>query len=79
MLPSKSSKTPSIPVSNKLDNWIKAKSANHKQVLNVLQDYGVISDNCVNVEDVGNDSEAMKWMACNYNQMIPSGNGKSSK
>ena len=64
---------------NKLDNWIKARSANHNEVLNVLQEYGVISDNCVNVQDVGNDNEAMKWMACNYNQMIKSGNGKPSQ
>jgi hypothetical protein len=53
-------------VSNKLNNWIKVRSANHNEVLNVLQEYGVISDNCVNVEDVGNDMEAMKWMACNH-------------
>lgn len=53
-------------MSNKLSNWIKARSANHNEVLNVLQEYGVISDNCVNVEDVGNDMEAMKWMACNH-------------
>ena len=66
-------------MSNKLDNWIKAKFADQKEVLNVLQEYGVISDNCVKVEDVGNDNEAMKWMACNYNQMISNGNGKPSK
>ncbi len=53
-------------MSNKLNNWIKARSANHNEVLNVLQEYGVISDNCVNVEDVGNSMEAMKWMACNH-------------
>jgi hypothetical protein len=62
-------------VSNKLNNWIKARSANHNEVLNVLQEYGVISDNCVNVEDVGNDMEAMKWMACNHN-LIKNDNSK---
>jgi hypothetical protein len=63
-------------VSNKLNNWIKVRSANHNEVLNVLQEYGVISDNCVNVEDVGNDMEAMKWMACNHN-LIKNDNSKS--
>jgi hypothetical protein len=56
-------------MSNKLDNWIKARFANEKEVLNVLQEYGVISDNCVGVEDVGNSMEAMKWMACNHKLM----------
>lgn len=51
---------------NKLDNWIRARFADQKEVLNVLQEYGVISDNCVNVEDVGNDLEAMKFMARNF-------------
>lgn len=64
---------------NKLENWIKAKFANEEEVMNVLQEYGVISDNCVHAKDVGNDTEAMKWMACNYNQMIPNGNSKSSQ
>jgi hypothetical protein len=63
-------------VSNKLNNWIKARSANHNEVLNVLQEYGVISDNCVNVEDVGNSMEAMKWMACNH-KLIKNDNSKS--
>ena len=64
-------------MSNKLDNWIKARSANHNEVLNVLQEYGVISDNCVNVQDVGNPMEAMKWMACNHKLMNNNGNAKS--
>ena len=63
-------------MSNKLNNWIKARSANHNEVLNVLQEYGVISDNCVNVEDVGNSMEAMKWMACNH-KLIKNDNSKS--
>jgi hypothetical protein len=57
----------SMPTSgNKLDNWIKARFADQKEVLNVLQEYGVISDNCVNVEDVGNDKESMIWLAKNF-------------
>ena len=51
---------------NKLDNWIKVRFADQKEVLNVLQEYGVISDNCVNVEDVGNDRDAMMWVARNF-------------
>jgi hypothetical protein len=51
---------------NKLDNWIRARFANQTEVLNILQDYGVISDNCVNVEDVGNDKQAIMWLAANF-------------
>lgn len=54
---------------NKLENWIKARFADEKEVMNVLQEYGVISDNCVRASEVGNDTEAMKWMACNYSLM----------
>jgi hypothetical protein len=60
----------SMPTSgNKLDNWIKARFADQKEALNALQEYGVISDNCVNVEDVGNDGEAMVWLAKNFEHL----------
>ena len=32
----------------------------------MLQEYGVVSDNCINAEDVGNDKEAMMWVAKNF-------------
>jgi hypothetical protein len=31
--------------------------------LNLLQEYGVISDNCVTWDDVHNKDEALKWLA----------------
>lgn len=65
-------------MSNKLENWIKARPADEKQVMNVLQEYGIISDNCVSAREVGNDTEAMKWMACNYKQMIAYGSSNNS-
>jgi hypothetical protein len=52
--------------SNKLENWIKNRFANETEVLNALQEYGVISDNCVDAKDVGNDKEAMMWVAKNF-------------
>jgi hypothetical protein len=54
-----------LSTGNKLENWIRARFAKETEVLNILQDYGVISDNCVYAEDVGNDKEAMMWMATN--------------
>lgn len=37
--------------------------------MNVLQEYGVISDNCIDVGDVGNDKEAMMWLAKNIERI----------
>ena len=54
---------------NKLENWIKARFEDEKEVMNVLQEYGVISDNCIRADQVGNAMEAMKWMACNHKLM----------
>lgn len=51
---------------NKLENWIKARFANEREVMDVLQDYGVVSDNSVWAKDVGNDKEAMMWLAKNF-------------
>jgi len=51
---------------NKLKEWITIREDDEKQVMNLLQEYGVVSDNCVTASEVGNDIQAMKWMACNY-------------
>ena len=65
-------------MTNKLENWIKARLGNEKEVMNVLQEYGVISDNCVKASEVGNAMEAMKWMACNYKLMKDNGERTTS-
>lgn len=51
---------------NKLERWIKEIGIDPKKVMNVLQEYGIISDNCVNTHDVGNDGQAMMFMALNF-------------
>jgi hypothetical protein len=51
---------------NKLENWIAARFADEREVMNVLQEYGVVSDNAIWAKDCGNDSEAMKWLARNF-------------
>jgi hypothetical protein len=51
---------------NKLENWIKARFANEVEVMNVLQEYGVVSDNTIWAKDVANDSGAMIWLAKNF-------------
>jgi hypothetical protein len=51
---------------NKLENWIKSRHAQEREVMNVLQEYGVVSDNSELAKDVGNDREAMWWVAKNF-------------
>ena len=51
---------------NKLENWLRARFADEREVMNVLQEYGVVSDNAEWAEDVGNDKEAMMWLAKNF-------------
>jgi hypothetical protein len=51
---------------NKLENWIKVRDGNEVEIMNLLQDYGVVSDNAVWAKDVWNDGKAMRWMAINF-------------
>lgn len=60
-------------MSNKLEAWIKLREENEKEVMNLLQEYGAVSDNCVMAKDVGNPTYAMKWMACNHH-LLPKKN-----
>ncbi len=50
---------------NKLENWIANREANEVNVMNLLQEYGVISDNAVWAKDCGNDLKAIRWLAVN--------------
>ena len=55
---------------NKLENWIANREADETKIMNLLQNYGVISDNCVWAKDCGNDLKAIKWLAANA-QLLP--------
>ncbi len=46
--------------------WIKTRSEDEVEVMNFLQEYGVVSDNAVWAKDVSNDSRAMLCMAKNF-------------
>lgn len=61
---------------NKLENWISNSGSNEVKIMNLLQEYGVVSDNAISANQVGNDMEAMKWMACNH-RLIKNENFKS--
>ena len=54
---------------NKLENWIRSRHGDEREVMNVLQEYGVVSDNAEWAKDVGNDREAMWWVAKNFERI----------
>ena len=45
-----------------LKDYIRAKKLDEKRILNLLQDYGIISDMCVTVEEVGDAGKAVAWL-----------------
>lgn len=51
---------------NKLENWIFSRHGNEREIMNTLQEYGVVSDNAEWAKDVGSDREAMWWLAKNF-------------
>jgi hypothetical protein len=49
-------------VSQTLMRWIADNNLDPRLVMNALQDNGVCSDLCVEVEDVGNGGECLRWL-----------------
>ena len=49
-------------MSESLRAYIAARGLDARLVLNELQDHGVISDNAVDVADVGNGGVAIAWL-----------------
>jgi len=52
---------------NRLENWIANSNSNEVKVMNLLQEYGVVSDNAIWARDCGNDLKAIRWLAVNAN------------
>ena len=55
---------------NKLENWIANRQVDEVKVMNLLQDYGVISDNAIWAKDCGNDLKAIRWLAVNAERLL---------
>jgi hypothetical protein len=49
-------------VSQTLMRWIADNNLDSRLVMNALQDHGKCSDLCVEVEDVGNGGECLRWL-----------------
>jgi hypothetical protein len=49
-------------MSQTLKAFIEAHGLDPRMVMNTLQDNGVCSDLCVEVDDVGNGGECLRWL-----------------
>lgn len=52
---------------NALRDYIEAFRLDETAVLNLLQDHGIISDECVLAEEVGDSGKAVSWLELNKN------------
>ena len=55
---------------NKLENWIASSDSNEVKVMNLLQEYGVVSDTILWAKDCGNDLKAIRWLAVNAKNLL---------
>jgi hypothetical protein len=55
-------------MSQTLRAYIAATDANETETMNLLQNHGIISDNCVTVDDVGNGGAAVAWLEAQNQQ-----------
>lgn len=53
---------------NQLQWYLHCNKQDETKCMNLLQQFGVISDNCVNASDVHNTGEAVKWLYDNYHK-----------
>jgi hypothetical protein len=54
---------------NTLESFIAFKKLNEKEVMNRLQEYGVISSNCIDAKDVGDCGKAVSWLNFNIDKV----------
>ena len=52
---------------NRLENWITNSDSNEVRVMNLLQEFGIVSDTIIWAKDCGNDLKAIRWLAVNAN------------
>jgi hypothetical protein len=50
------------PEDHPLRRYARARGWSDNQVMNTLQDHGIVSDNAVTIDDVGNYARAMMWL-----------------
>ena len=54
---------------NTLESFIAFKKLNENKVMNTLQEYRVISDECIVAKDVGDCGKAVSWLNFNIDKV----------
>jgi hypothetical protein len=54
---------------NTLKNYIAFKKLDETKILNILQDHGIISDNCITPDEVGDSGKAVAWLELNEEKL----------
>jgi len=50
---------------NTLKEYITSRKLDENKILNILQDHGIISDNCITSDEVGDSGKAVAWIELN--------------
>jgi hypothetical protein len=56
---------------NALQDYIQKNARNETELMNALQDHGIISDNCVTAEEVADTSKAIAFLESKTNENYP--------
>jgi hypothetical protein len=54
---------------NSLRDYLTARRFDPDHALNLLQDHGIISDECVTPEDVGDSGKAVAWLSLREDEL----------
>lgn len=54
---------------NTLKDYITSRKLNEIKILNILQDHGIISDECVTSSEVGDSGKAVSWIELNEEKL----------
>jgi hypothetical protein len=54
---------------NSLRDYLTARRFDPDHALNLLQDHGIISDECVTPEDVGDSGKAITWLSLREDEL----------
>lgn len=52
---------------NQLEMYLKLTGTDEVKAMNLLQEHGIVSDNCVTASEVGDIGAAISWLNLNYN------------
>jgi hypothetical protein len=51
---------------NQLELYLKSTGISEIRAMNLLQEHGIVSDNCVAASEVGDTGKAISWLNLNY-------------